>query len=350
MARTVADWSASLDLGAILASPLQRAQETAAPIAAQHKLSIVTGTLDEARNVEACIKSAAGVDEVVVADDGSRDDTVRIARSLGARVFRRRDWSVAATRADVRRFKERFGWAPAFRAGSRIRNGHLELREAVEAARCDWVLSLDADERVTWDLPRLRAEVLPSADQVVSEFVHSHEPDGRPTRVTSITKLFRRGNSVHIGARTHTCIVPRGRVVGTKLMRVDHWQAPGHRQSDVLPILEYSVLHDDDQRSRFYLGREYYYYKKYDQALQLLDLYLERATWREEIGQARLYAARCYWESGRGDQARESCLQAVLLNPEHQEALALMAEMYHEPWKHKWLRHSQLASNEDVLF
>ena len=285
-----------------------------------------------------------------MADDGSRDATVKVARSLGARVFRRKDWSVAATRADVGKFRERFGWAPAFRAGSRIRNGHLELREALEAASCAWVLSLDADERVTWDLPRLRAEVLPGADQVVSEFVHSHEEDGSPTRVTSITKLFRREHSAHVGACTHTCIFTVGRVVRTKLMRVDHWQAPGHRQSDVLPILEYSVLVDDDQRSRFYLGREYYYYRKYDQALSLFDLYLAHATWKEEIGQARLYAARCYWESGRGDLARESCLKAVLMNPEHQEALALMSEMYHDPWKHKWLRHSQLASNEDVLF
>ena len=52
MARTVAEWSNSLDLGAILASPLQRAQETAAPIAAQHKLAIITEPrLIEAANV-----------------------------------------------------------------------------------------------------------------------------------------------------------------------------------------------------------------------------------------------------------------------------------------------------------
>ena len=314
------------------------------------RVSLVVCTLDEEKNIEACVRSAAGVDEVVVADDGSTDNTAKLARKLGARVFRRRDWSVRATQEDVDEFTKRFGWPPAFSAGSRIRNGHLELREGLEAARSGWVLSLDADERVTWDLPRLRAEVLPSADQVVSEFVHSHEADGRPTRVTSITKLFRREHSAHVAARTHTCLPPRGRVVQTKLMRVDHWQAPGHRQSYVLPILEYSVTREDDQRTRFYLGREYYYYKQYDRALKLLDLYLERATWQREIGQARLYAARCYWYSGRGDQARESCLKAVLINPEHKEALQLMAEVYNEPWKHKWLRHAQLANDEDVLF
>ena len=314
------------------------------------RVSLVVCTLNEARNIETCIKSAAGVDEVVVADDGSTDDTVKLAESLGARVSRRRDWSVRSTQAQVGAFAARFGWEPAFRDGSRIRNGHLESREGISLASNDWVLVLDADERVTWDLPRLRAEVLPVADQVTSEFVHSHDGEGRPTRVSTITKLFRR-SLTRIEARTHTCLLPAGRILTTNLMRVDHWQAPGHSQSYVLPILEYSVLVDDDQRSRFYLGREYYYYRKYDQALKLLDLYLRDATGHvPEIAQARLYAARCYWESGRGDQARESCLQAVVLNPEHREALALMSEMYHEPWKHKWLRHAQLATDEDILF
>ena len=42
MAQAVAEWSQDLNLGAIHASPLQRAQETASPIAAKHKLEINT--------------------------------------------------------------------------------------------------------------------------------------------------------------------------------------------------------------------------------------------------------------------------------------------------------------------
>jgi len=52
MAQVVADWSSNLDLGAIHASPLQRAQETAAPIAAKHNLQIKTDdNLIEAANI-----------------------------------------------------------------------------------------------------------------------------------------------------------------------------------------------------------------------------------------------------------------------------------------------------------
>lgn len=52
MAKAVADWSRTLDLGAIQVSPLQRAQETAAPISAAHSLPITTDpNLIEAANV-----------------------------------------------------------------------------------------------------------------------------------------------------------------------------------------------------------------------------------------------------------------------------------------------------------
>ena len=52
MAEAVADWSQELSLGAIHASPLERAQQTASPIALTHKLEIQTDDrLIEAANI-----------------------------------------------------------------------------------------------------------------------------------------------------------------------------------------------------------------------------------------------------------------------------------------------------------
>ena len=50
MAAVIGEWSAKLDLGAIHSSPLQRAQETVAPIIAKHKLSLTT----DKNLIEAC--------------------------------------------------------------------------------------------------------------------------------------------------------------------------------------------------------------------------------------------------------------------------------------------------------
>ena len=52
MAATLGEWSKSIDLGALHVSPLQRAKETAAPIAAAHKIEITTDErLIEAANI-----------------------------------------------------------------------------------------------------------------------------------------------------------------------------------------------------------------------------------------------------------------------------------------------------------
>jgi broad specificity phosphatase PhoE len=52
MAQTLAQWSNGRDIAAVIASPLERAQETAAPIATRHKLSITSDSrLIEAANI-----------------------------------------------------------------------------------------------------------------------------------------------------------------------------------------------------------------------------------------------------------------------------------------------------------
>ena len=125
------------------------------------KITACISTYNEEDNIAACIASVAGVDDVVVGDDGSTDRTVEIAKSCGARVFRRHDWAAKTTQEDVDKFTARFGWAPEFVAGRRIRNGLLEARETLGAASSDGVVVPDAAERVTWDLPATNSGAQP---------------------------------------------------------------------------------------------------------------------------------------------------------------------------------------------
>jgi len=83
-------------------------------------LSVTIITRDAARLLEPCLKSAAFADEIVVVDSGSTDGTVELARAHGAKVVQA-EWR---------------GFGP-------------QKQLAVEAAAHDWVLCLDADERVS---------------------------------------------------------------------------------------------------------------------------------------------------------------------------------------------------------
>jgi glycosyltransferase involved in cell wall biosynthesis len=88
------------------------------------KLSVAIISKNESLSIAECIRSVAFADEVVVCDFGSIDDTVEIAIGLGCKVYKFDDW-------------QGFGWA------KNLAIGHCAG---------DWILSLDADERVTNDL------------------------------------------------------------------------------------------------------------------------------------------------------------------------------------------------------
>ncbi|MFQ6015488.1 MAG: glycosyltransferase family 2 protein [Anaerolineae bacterium] len=90
-------------------------------------LSVIVLTKDEEGNIQDCLATVSWADEVIVLDSYSEDRTVELAQMMGARIHQRpfRDWGDQ-------------------------RNAALGL------ATGDWVLFVDADERVT---PELAEEI-----------------------------------------------------------------------------------------------------------------------------------------------------------------------------------------------
>ncbi len=100
---------------------------TEAP-ARQPTLGVAVLTLNEAQRIEACLRSAAFADQIVVIDSGSTDDTRERAERLGAAVHLHGDWR---------------GFA-------------VQRTRALEHLNTDYVFFLDADEEIS---PALRAEI-----------------------------------------------------------------------------------------------------------------------------------------------------------------------------------------------
>jgi glycosyltransferase involved in cell wall biosynthesis len=101
--------------------------------AAPVPLTVVIPTLNEADQIAECLGRVAWADEIIVADAGSTDGTVSLARGLGARVLEHTGPTIAAQR-----------------------------NAAIATARNQWVLAVDADERVTEQLQEEIARVLRS--------------------------------------------------------------------------------------------------------------------------------------------------------------------------------------------
>jgi glycosyltransferase involved in cell wall biosynthesis len=125
--------------------------------AARGHLTACIITYNEADRIEACVRSVSFCDEIVVVDAHSTDTTRSLASALGARVIER-NW-------------------PGYRSQKQF---------AVEAASHDWVLCLDADERVT---PELRAEVLALRD---AGFMNPAGPQNAGWSIPRITDYFGR--------------------------------------------------------------------------------------------------------------------------------------------------------------
>lgn len=152
-------------------------------------LSVIVITLNEAHNIEACLRSVHFADQLVVLDSGSTDETVQLARQLGAEVSVNSQW-------------QGFG---------------IQKNRALTLASSDWVLSIDADERLSVELQAEIQEILehPGADaycfprlsSYCGQYIHHSGwyPD-------PVTRLFRRGAARFSDDIIHERVIVKGQV------------------------------------------------------------------------------------------------------------------------------------------
>ncbi|NUZ05309.1 glycosyltransferase family 2 protein [Piscinibacter koreensis] len=187
-------------------------------------LTVVIVAKNEAANIAACVASASFADEVLVLDSGSSDGTATLAEQAGARVVAT-DWP---------------GYGPQVARGFALATG-------------DWVLSLDADERIT---PALRDEVIAAIRTTtfagyriprVSEFVGRFiEHSGwRPDHTLRLGLRSRSSFTDHF---LHAHMTVDG-AIGTLQASIVHYSYPD--LSDVLGKLDrYSTGHARDMLAR----------------------------------------------------------------------------------------------------
>ena len=158
-------------------------------------LSAILITRNEAHNFHDCLQSLQGLaDEIIVVDSQSTDGTVAIAQQHGAIVSQPADWP---------------GFGP-------------QKNRALDLATSDWVLSIDADERVT---PTLAAEIkqvlqtgddqaaykLPRLSFYCGQFIHHSgwHPD-------YVLRLFKRGTAKFSDDLVHERVVTQQSVHALK--------------------------------------------------------------------------------------------------------------------------------------
>lgn len=105
-------------------------------------ISVVLATRNEEKNIGECLEPIKGIaDEIIIVDESSTDKTREIAKSYGAKVYKVKHESIF----------------------------HITKQKALEKASGNWILQLDADERVTPELAKEIQEVARMTNKKIEE-------------------------------------------------------------------------------------------------------------------------------------------------------------------------------------
>jgi GT2 family glycosyltransferase len=282
------------------------------------RVSLCVIVKNEEGNLPDCLGSAADlVDEVVVVDTGSTDDTKQVAARFGAKVVD-------------------FPWVDSFAAA---RN------ESLKHATGSWIFWLDADDRVDEDnRAKLRSLFTNlNGDNVAfaMKCLCLPDPITGSTTVVDHVRLFPNRPDVRWKYRVHEQILPALRSIGGQIrwanVVINHagYQDPALRRRKLdrdLRLLELeNAEHPDDPFTLFNLGSVFQELGQPARALPMLQRSLERSQPRDSIVR-KLFAliVQCHRRLGQPDQAVAACRTGRGHYPEDAELLFLEALVQRE--------------------
>lgn len=150
-------------------------------------LSVIIIVKNEEHDIRDCLESITWANEIVVLDSGSVDNTLSIAKEYTEKVYTSTDW-------------QGFG---------------VQKNRVLAYATCDWVLSLDADERVSDALHQEIANAIQSVNPIIYKLPRLSSYCGKFIRHSGwwpdhVTRLFKRGQASFSNDLVHERLVFQG--------------------------------------------------------------------------------------------------------------------------------------------
>ena len=263
----------------------------------KYKVCVYAISKNEEKFVSRWVKSMSEADSIYVLDTGSKDKTVKRLKKLGVHVKKKK---IKPWRFDV------------------ARNMSLEL----VPKDTDICVCCDLDEVF---LPGWRKKLEDAWSRKITRASYNYnwhlDENGNPKVNYYIEKIHSR-NDYKWTHPVHEVLTYIGKKKEKKViidsLTVNHYPDTNKSRSSYLPLLELSVKENpEDDRNMHYLGREYMYYGKWNEAIDTLikHLSLKRATWKDERCASMRFISRCYYRMNRIDEARMWLDKAILEAP-----------------------------------
>lgn len=266
------------------------------------KVAVYSIAKNEEKHVKRWAESAADADVLLIADTGSTDKTVEIAESLGITVHR--------ISVDPFRFDD-------------ARNASLALLPA----DIDYCIALDLDEVLEpgwrWELEKCYKAGI---NRPHYRFITKFNPDGSVSQEFDGFRIHSRKN-VRWKFPIHEVPMNYGEPEkrGKTRITIKHLPDDTKSRGQYLPMLEMAVQDDpENPRHLYYLGREYFFHKRYDEARDFLTLYIDKSQFPAEKSSAYRMLAKCEPEN---EEAHFLC---AIAEKESRESFLALAEYYRQ--------------------
>lgn len=223
-------------------------------------------------------------DEIILVDTGSTDRTKNIARQYTDLVFD-------------------YPWKQDFSAARNF---------ACSKASMDYWMWLDADDFIPGEsqdkLLELKNTLDPETDLVMMKYITGFDEKGNASFHYYRERLMKNGKGFLWKGKVHEAVIPAGTIFYSPI-EIEHRKIKPGDSDRNLTIYEEALKNGDslEPRHQFYYGRELFFHERYEDAVRVLEKFLEEPEgWVENQIDACLQLSRCYEKLGRRKESLAS--------------------------------------------
>ena len=253
-----------------------------------------------------CLESVKDcVDEIVLVDTGSSDDTKKIASAYTDKIFS-------------------FDWINDFAAARNF---------SFEKATGDYIMWLDADDFVSEEnrerlLTLKETLVLERPDMVYCPYDVAFDDRGNAASTYFRERLVRREANFLWEGRVHECIAPRGKILHADF-RVFHLGSKKDRSDRNLDLYrKWAEEEPLGPRDKFYYGRELYYHRLDTEAIAVLEEMLAGDGWYVNKIEACKILSFCHARRGKPEKALEALFRSFVYGEPRASVLCEIGKLF----------------------
>ena len=278
----------------------------------KYKICVYAISKNEEKFINRWVDSIKDADEIYVLDTGSTDNTVELLKKKGVNVISKK---ITPWRFDV------------------ARNESLSL----VPSDTDICICLDLDEVISEGWRKALEENWDeNTDRIFYNYNWLLDENNVPKVSFYIEKIHKRHGYKWTHPVHEILSLIENKEENKKVVEqitVNHYPDNTKSRSSYLPLLEFSVKEDpDDDRNMHYLGREYMYYGKYQEAITTLKKHLnmEKAVWKDERCASMRFIARSYRYLEKYKEAIYWYEKAIIEAPYLRDPYVELALLYYE--------------------